>query len=110
VLALRRGLAEGLIAIHSAGAHPPDLKPSNVLLARNGPHLDFGILLLRGQGLADRQPVFMIGSPGFWSPEQAEGLTVGSVASDLFSLALACSATPRGARGPFGSGDTAALR
>ena len=44
VLMLAAGLAEGLVAIHSAGLVHRDLKPSNVLLAEDGPRLiDFGI-------------------------------------------------------------------
>ena len=107
VLALAAGLAEGLIAIHAAGVIHRDLKPSNVLLAQDGPRIiDFGIssaaeaTALTGTG-------FMIGSPGFMSPEQAEGMTVGP-ASDIFSLAGVLIYAARG-EGPFGSGDTAAL-
>jgi Protein kinase domain/Septum formation len=107
VLALAAGLAEGLIAIHAAGVIHRDLKPSNVLLAQDGPRIiDFGIssaaeaTALTGTG-------YMIGSPGFMSPEQAEGLTVGS-ASDIFSLAGVLIYAARG-EGPFGIGDTAAL-
>ncbi len=107
VLALAAGLAEGLSAIHAAGVIHRDLKPSNVLLAQDGPRIiDFGIssaaeaTVLTGTG-------FMIGSPGFMSPEQAEGLTVGP-ASDIFSLAGLLIYAARG-EGPFGSGDTAAL-
>src|SRR5882724_3321616 len=107
VLALAAGLAEGLIAIHAAGVIHRDLKPSNVLLASDGPRIiDFGIssaadaTSLTGTG-------FMIGSPGFMSPEQAEGLTVGP-SSDIFSLAGVLIYAARG-EGPFGSGDTAAL-
>ena len=107
VLALAAGLAEGLIAIHAAGVIHRDLKPSNVLLAQDGPRIiDFGIssaaeaTALTGTG-------FMIGSPGFMSPEQAEGLVVGP-ASDIFSLAGVLIYAARG-EGPFGNGDTAAL-
>jgi serine/threonine protein kinase len=107
VLALSAGLAEGLIAIHAAGVIHRDLKPSNVLLAQDGPRIiDFGIssaadaTQLTGTG-------FMIGSPGFMSPEQAEGLTVGP-ASDIFSLACVITFAAKG-EGPFGTGDTAAL-
>ena len=107
VLALAAGLAEGLIAIHAAGVIHRDLKPSNVLLAPDGPRIiDFGIssaaeaTALTGTG-------FMIGSPGFMSPEQAEGLTVGP-SSDIFSLAGVLIYAARG-EGPFGVGDTAAL-
>src|SRR5580704_7528813 len=107
VLALAAGLAEGLIAIHAAGVIHRDLKPSNVLLAQDGPRIiDFGIssaaeaTSLTGTG-------YMIGSPGFMSPEQAEGLAVGP-ASDIFSLAGVLIYAARG-EGPFGVGDTAAL-
>jgi serine/threonine protein kinase len=107
VLALAAGLAEGLNAIHAAGVIHRDLKPSNVLLAPDGPRIiDFGIssaadaASLTGTGL-------MIGSPGFMSPEQAEGMPVGP-SSDIFSLAGVLIFAWRG-EGPFGSGDTAAL-
>jgi serine/threonine protein kinase len=107
VLALAAGLAEGVSAIHAAGVIHRDLKPSNVLLAQDGPRIiDFGIssaaeaTSLTGAG-------YMIGSPGFMSPEQAEGLTVGP-ASDIFSLAGVLIYAARG-EGPFGLGDTAAL-
>jgi eukaryotic-like serine/threonine-protein kinase len=107
VLALAAGLAEGLNAIHAAGVIHRDLKPSNVLLAPDGPRIiDFGIssavdaTTLTGTG-------FMIGSPGFMSPEQAEGMPVG-LPGDIFSLAGVLIFAARG-EGPFGSGDTAAL-
>jgi eukaryotic-like serine/threonine-protein kinase len=107
VLALAAGLAEGLNAIHAAGVIHRDLKPSNVLLAPDGPRIiDFGIssaadaTTLTGTG-------FMIGSPGFMSPEQAEGMPAGP-ASDIFSLAGVLIFAARG-EGPFGGGDTAAL-
>jgi eukaryotic-like serine/threonine-protein kinase len=107
VLALAAGLAEGVSAIHAAGVIHRDLKPSNVLLAQDGPRIiDFGIssaaeaTSLTGAG-------YMIGSPGFMSPEQAEGLIVGP-ASDIFSLASVLTYAARG-EGPFGLGDTTAL-
>ena len=107
LLALAAGLAEGLNAIHTAGVIHRDLKPSNVLLAADGPRIiDFGIssagdaTSLTGTGL-------MIGSPGFMSPEQAEGMPV-RPPSDIFSLAGVLIFAVRG-EGPFGSGDTAAL-
>ena len=107
VLALAAGLAEGLSAIHAAGVIHRDLKPSNVLLAQDGPRIiDFGISSAAG-ATSLTGTGFMIGSPGFMSPEQAEGLTVGP-ASDIFSLAGVLIYAARG-EGPFGSGDTAAL-
>jgi len=107
VLALAAGLAEGLGAIHAAGIVHRDLKPSNVLLAEDGPRvIDFGIsraaeqFALTGTGL-------VVGSPGFMSPEQAQGHAVGPP-SDVFSLGAVLSFAATG-EGPFGSGSTAAL-
>ena len=107
VLALAAGLAEGLNAIHAAGVIHRDLKPSNVLLAPDGPRIiDFGISSAVGATTTTGTGM-MIGSPGFMSPEQAEGLPVGP-ASDMFSLAGVLIFAARG-QGPFGTGDMAAL-
>jgi serine/threonine protein kinase len=107
LLALAAGLAEGLSAIHAAGLVHRDLKPSNVLLADDGPRvIDFGISraaeasALTGTGL-------VVGSPGFMSPEQAEGHEVGPP-SDVFSLGGVLTFAGTG-QGPFGTGPTAAL-
>lgn len=107
VLALAAGLAEGLSAIHAAGVVHRDLKPSNVILADDGPRvLDFGISR-SAEASSLTQTGMVVGSPGFMSPEQAEGHDVGSP-SDIFSLGaiLAFAAT---GQGPFGTGSTAAL-
>ena len=107
VLALAAGLAEGLGAIHAAGIVHRDLKPSNVLLADDGPRIiDFGIsraaeaTILTGTGL-------VVGSPGFMSPEQAQGHPVGPP-SDVFSLGAVLTFAATG-EGPFGTGSTATL-
>jgi serine/threonine protein kinase len=85
VLRLAAGLAEGLNAIHSAGVVHRDLKPSNVLLAEDGPLLiDFGICRSVETRVLTRTGM-VVGSPGFMSPEQAEGHEVGPP-SDIFNL------------------------
>jgi len=107
VLALAAGLAEGLQAIHAAGVVHRDLKPSNVLLAADGPRvIDFGISRAREASMLTQTGTVM-GSPGYLSPEQAEGQVVGPP-SDVFSLGgvLVFAAT---GEGPFGSGPTPAL-
>ncbi len=107
VLALAAGLAEGLLAIHSAGLVHRDLKPSNVLLAEDGPRvIDFGISRALESSTVTSAGI-VIGSPAFMSPEQAEGRQVGPP-SDVFSLGgvLAFAAT---GQGPFGTGSGAAL-
>jgi serine/threonine protein kinase len=107
VLVLARGLAEGLSAIHAAGVVHRDLKPANVLLAEDGPRLiDFGISRAV-EASALTHTGLVVGSPGFMSPEQAEGREVGPP-SDVFSLGAALAFAATG-QGPFGSGSTPAL-
>ena len=84
-----------------------DLKPSNVLLDEDGPRLiDFGISRA-AESTSMTRAGFVIGSPGFMSPEQAEGNEVGPP-SDIFSLGAVLAFAATG-EPPFGSGSTAAL-
>ena len=107
VLALAAGLAEGLSAIHAAGVVHRDLKPANVLLAEDGPRvIDFGISRA-AEASALTSTGLVVGSPGFMSPEQAEGREVG-LASDIFSLGAVLTFAATG-QGPFGTGSTPAL-
>jgi eukaryotic-like serine/threonine-protein kinase len=107
VLELAAGLAEGLRAIHAAGIVHRDLKPSNVLLAPDGPRvIDFGISrAIEASALTHTGMV--VGSPGFMSPEQAEGGEVGPP-TDIFSLGAVLAYAATG-EGPFGTGSTPAL-
>src|SRR5690242_3767275 len=106
-LTLAAGLAEGLEVIHAAGVVHRDLKPSNVLLAADGPRIiDFGIShSADASGLT--RTGWVAGSPGFMSPEQAEGIPAGP-ASDIFSLGSVLVFAVTGSE-PFGSGTAAAL-
>jgi serine/threonine protein kinase len=107
VLALTAGLAESLSAIHAAGVVYGDLKPSNVLLAEDGPRvIDFGIAQAAEASAAARTAL-TIGSPGFMSPEQVLDSDL-SPASDLFSLGAVLTFAATG-QGPFGSGSPATL-
>jgi hypothetical protein len=102
VLTLAAGLAEGLGAIHAEGMVHRDLKPSNVLLASDGPRIiDFGISRA-ADATALTRANFVVGSPGFMSPEQARGEEAGP-ASDIFSLGAVLTFAAVG-EGPFGAG------
>ncbi|HEX2824159.1 MAG TPA: serine/threonine-protein kinase [Streptosporangiaceae bacterium] len=101
-LALAAGLAEGLSAIHAAAVVHCDLKPSNVLLSRDGPRvIDFGISRA-AEAISVTAAGLVAGSPGFMSPEQAMGEEVGPP-SDVFSLGAVLAFAATG-RGPFGEG------
>jgi serine/threonine protein kinase len=102
VMALAAALAEGLNAIHAAGVVHGDLKPSNVLLAEDGPRvIDFGISHA-AETAPLTHPGLVMGSPGFMSPEQALGKKVGPL-SDVFSLGAVLAFAATGER-PFGTG------
>jgi serine/threonine protein kinase len=104
---LLAGLVEALQAIHACKVVHRDLKPANVLLATDGPRvIDFGISRAAdGTALTAAGTVF--GTPGYMSPEQAEGKDAGP-ASDVFALGCVIAYAATGA-GPFGSGTAAAV-
>jgi serine/threonine protein kinase len=83
---LAAGSAEALQSIHGAGLLHRDVKPSNVLVAPDGPRvIDFGVARAaeRIELTAARGAV---GTPAYMAPEQARDATRASPASDIFSL------------------------
>ncbi|MGW3328189.1 serine/threonine-protein kinase [Streptomyces virginiae] len=87
---LAAGLASALAEIHRAGLIHRDLKPDNVLLTEDGVRvIDLGIArVTEAEAEGDTgltRTGWVIGSPSFMSPEQAESKQL-TPASDVFSL------------------------
>ncbi|MFG3053695.1 protein kinase [Kitasatospora sp. NPDC048239] len=107
VRTLAAGLAEALVEVHRADLIHRDLKPPNVLLALDGPHvIDFGISRAAdGIGLTTTGAV--VGSAPYMSPEQALGERV-TPAGDVFSLGSTLAYAALGSH-LFGEGAGAAV-
>nr|WSW46072.1 serine/threonine protein kinase [Streptomyces sp. NBC_01001] len=105
---LAAGLATALAEIHRARLVHRDLKPDNVLLARDGVRvIDFGIARVARPGEVTEltRAGTVIGSPAFMSPEQAEGGEL-TPASDVFSLGSVLVLAATG-RSPFAAATVA---
>ena len=108
VRALAAGLAEALDAVHGLGLVHRDVKPSNVLLALDGPRLiDFGIARATEGTVSLTTTGVSIGSPGYMSPEQILGQPV-SGAADVFSLGAVLAYAATGEQ-PFPGDSSASL-
>jgi serine/threonine protein kinase/tetratricopeptide (TPR) repeat protein len=86
VVAIALGIAEGLAHAHRNGIVHRDIKPANILFSADGlPKItDFGISKFR-EATELTKTGRVMGTAGYMSPEQAEGLEVDSRA-DIFSF------------------------
>jgi serine/threonine-protein kinase len=103
-------VSRGLEVAHAAGVVHRDLKPPNVFRtdaeersAERWKILDFGVAKLRGHN-ATMTHRAIIGTPGYMSPEQAQGHDIDH-RSDLFSLG-SCIYRALTGRPPFSGPDT----
>ncbi len=83
-----RQVLKALDCAHSNGILHRDIKPSNIMITTQGfvKVLDFGIAkIIGGENLT--QTGFMVGTPQYISPEQAQGEPVVQ-ASDLYSVSV----------------------
>lgn len=86
-------LARTLHVVHRSGIIHRDIKPANILLASrddlsDSRLADFGLALLQSE-IRPSTSLFAMGSPGYMSPEQANGNSQSVTArSDLYSLGV----------------------
>lgn len=100
------GTVTALVAIHQAGIVHRDFKPSNVLLAPDGPRvIDFGIA--KALDRTSTLTATAIGTPSYMTPEQLAGENAGSPA-DMFAwgctMVFAATGQP-----PFGTDSLPAI-
>ncbi len=89
ILRIGREVALGLQAAHEKGLIHRDIKPGNIWLEAGTDRtkiLDFGLVRPAGDQYQHLTKTgFVMGTPGYMSPEQARGIKV-DARSDLFSL------------------------
>ncbi len=105
VVRLALDVAAALTIAHGDGVVHRDIKPDNVLLGPNGEAIvaDFGLARAFTGTAAESEINQVMGTPHYFSPEQARGLEVDGRA-DLYALGVTCYRAATG-RVPFEGDD-----
>ena len=108
-LAYLEPVAKALDYAHSHGVLHRDIKPTNILIRRDGAPVlgDFGLSVMLDAKLRHTAADTVLGTAEYMSPEQARGYKTGP-ASDRYSLAVVAYEMLTG-RLPFEAGSAAAL-
>jgi serine/threonine protein kinase len=113
VLTIGKIVADALHFAHLNGVIHRDIKPENILMHQGFPMVaDFGIArsLRADDGPALTKPGYFLGSPPYWSPEQASGVTGLDARTDVYSLASVLVELLTGTVPPLGVGDALSVR
>ena len=109
VVEVLRPIANALDYAHSRGVLHRDVKPSNILLSRDGRPIlnDFGLAQILVPDARLTAQGALMGTPSYMAPEQAEGKELGP-AADIYALAIVAYEMLTG-RVPFSAATPAAV-
>ncbi|MDS4021055.1 MAG: serine/threonine-protein kinase [Candidatus Competibacter sp.] len=89
VIEIMKSISNALGYAHERGVIHRDIKPSNIMFRHDGTPVltDFGVARVVGSKTVHTLTGFMVGSPGYMSPEQAMGESA-TIQSDLYGLGV----------------------